>query len=433
MKLLWLIGATAVLSAALVLTGCDDDDDDSGDDDAGDDDSGDDDSGDDDFGPTRPFYMAAAPYQYEFLEFDIRDNFDTTGFDGRVDMLSLHMDFWGLPWDAFMYETDLPPAWVAKMAYLRQLAVDLNVPVYLSVTPLGGLRDRLSDNVRDMGPDLVKEPFGEECQDVVNGPLASEIRAAYVQYVLWMINYFKPEILTHVIELDMFDMWCPETYESMIVLANEAYDAVKTRHPGLVTFPTFTMAHMWGIDEGTGCDVGDRDCLAASLARNAAVKRDRFGISSYPMFQQYRWEWVPADYFSTVTDLTGETIVFGETGYGSRPVIIPWPGPEDPCQELFSMSDADQIAYLEFLFSEAEAAGSDLVCWWSLREFMPAAVHDSCPCDAPGNWCLLYDAFREIGMLHAWLGWGSMGIIDYDLNEKASAAAWGSWLSRPRR
>jgi hypothetical protein len=432
------IAVAFLLVLAVFLVTCggtgDDDDgspaDDDADDDSGDDDSGDDDTGDDD-GPTRPFYMAAAPYQYEFEEFAVRDAFDTAGFTGRVDALSLHMDFFGLPWEAFASGGDLPPAWTAKMGELKTLADDLGAAVFLSITPLNGMRDGLAPIVRDMGSELVQEPFGETCHDLATGPQAASLRAAYVAYARWMADFFEPAFLAHVIEIDLYDLSCPAAYAPLKDLANEAYAAVKADHPDLPVFPTFTMAHLWGLGEG-GCEPGDRACLAQQLERSEDVDRDRFGISAYPMFEQYNWEWVPEDFFSAVHDLTGERLVWGETGYGTRNVVVPFPTVDDPCTDLFSLSDDDQIRFMEFLFEDAQRLGSDLVTWWSLRDFVPASMPGTCPCDAPGLWCVLYDAVGDAGLLPLWLGWGSMGIMDYELADKPGAATWDAWFARRR-
>ena len=58
-------------------------------------------------------------------------------------------------------------------------------------------------------------------------------------------------------------------------------------------------------------------------------------------------------------------------------------------------------------------------------------MHGVCPCAYHPLWCALYDAVDDLGLLAAWFGWGAMGILDHDLQEKPSYATWMSWRQRP--
>jgi hypothetical protein len=156
------------------------------------------------------------------------------------------------------------------------------------------------------------------------------------------------------------------------------------------------------------------------------------GLSSYPVFMQWEWDGIEEDFYTAFAELTGEQVVIGEIGWNTHDVVAPFPTLEDDCMTVFTSSDADQIAFMEWLFGQMDGIGSDLVVWWSLRDYLPESVLDGCPCDAPGLWCILYDAFADLGLHVAWLHWGSMGILDYDGNAKASYSNWKDWLSRTR-
>lgn len=433
----------ACLMFSLGLCDCKNDgsaDDDQTDDDATDDDTGDDDTDspdddDDDVNPpdSRSFALAAAPMQYEIGEWSAKTIFDTTGFTGLVDVLSLHMDgFFGLPWDQFAANQEPPAVWVAEMEAIRQQAQDLGVDIFLSITPLDGMRGALTPLAHDVGGELVIEPEGEHpCYNFDSATGPGSIREAYKNYVRWMVDFFSPKYLCHVIEMNIFADNCPDSYSSLINLANEVYNLEKGIDPDLVVFNSSVLNLYWGYYEEGGCEPGDHSCFQQSLARDAGILRDRFGISSYPQFYISYFGEIPDDYFTAVSDLTGEQIVFAEIGSGSYPVTFPHPGPDDPCTTLFDWSEGRQIALMERIFQDADVMEADLLCWWSLRDFLPDFVSTRCPCDAPDLWCIIYEAISDMGLLPSWLMWGSMGILDYDLNEKPLYDKWTEWLERP--
>jgi len=409
----------------------------SGDDSAGPDDtqgdSSDDDQWDDDTQETRSFYLAAAPMQYLEGDYSMDTVFDMTGFAGRVDLVSVQMDFFGIPWDEFAAGTDPPAAWVSTMQGIHDQLQLIGTGAYLSLGLLGGTRDTLAPKATEQDGKLVLvDNWAGHCYDLDTGADAQMWRYAYKAYARWLVDYFNPIFLTNVIEMNLFGYYCPDSYAPVISLANEVYDQEKAINPDLPIFPTLVIDQLYGYNGLGDCEIGDFSCLDASLATLADIKRDRIGISSYPLHMTYEWTQIPDDYFSLIHDKTGETLAFGETGYASYPVSIPNPDQPTECFQVFDSSDEDQTAYMQFLFDQAQSTGTDLVTWWSLRDYLPADVLTDCPCDAPGLWCTLYDIMAQSGILPAWLGWGSMGVLDHDLNPKASYNFWKSWLERPK-
>jgi hypothetical protein len=428
-----------VLAALLMVSACgdddDDDNDDAADDDAspGDDDDENDDDDNDDVGPPRSFKLAAMGYQYKIEPYRISDAFEVDGFDGRIDLIAAHMDFWGKPWQAFATGGEPPALWVALMEDIKQQADDLSVGVYLSLTPLSGMRDGLSDVTVVKDGAIEVEPYPVAgCFDFDNGPNAATIRTAYKAYVRWMVDLFQPEFLTHAIELNMNQVACPAEYDSLLGLLDEVYAQEKAVNPALPIFPTFVNQWMWGYDmPDGGCAIGDETCLVANLALVDGLEKDRYAISNYPSTMQWVWSGIPADFYSRPAELTGLTPVFAEVGWNSKPVVLPYPTLADECFDLLEGSDSAQTAYLEFLFAEAERLDSDLVTWWSLRDYLPAVMLDNCPCVTGDVWCVLYEAVYDIGLLGAWLHWGSMGLLDYDVYPKPALATWDATFARP--
>jgi len=409
----------------------DDDDNDNNDDNNDDDDN-------DDTLPSRSFYLAAVPMQYLMGDWSIETVFDTTGFAGRIDILSVHNDFFGLPWDEFADDGPLPPAWLAVMEDIKAQVDELGVEVFLSVTALNGDRTTLMDKASDNGGRLeIDEDWIAGCFDFDNSPDAARWRAAYKNYVRWMVDFFEPQYLNNMIEMNLYGAACPDQYASLIALANEVYEQEKDARPALVIFPSFVMSEYWGFDGGQPCaplagqPPTDHSCFAAALARDANIQRDRYGLSSYPSYYIQEWGALPDDYFSAITEYTGERVVFAEIGVGSRNVVMPYPTPDSPCTPVLYESEQMHSAFLQALLEEANALDSDLVTWWSLRDFLPPEMPSTCPCGAPGLWCVLYDAIEQVGLLPLWLMWGSMGVLDHNGTPKAAIQTWESWLSRP--
>ena len=381
---------------------------------------------------TRSFYFSAAPVQFDVADDYITTVFDMTGFQDRIDIISLHMDFFGLPWDEFGEGLPLPEFWINRMTEIRSAVEELDVEVFLSLTPLNGDRTGLMDTpFLENGILQTKANPITGCFNFDSSPERVKIRTAYKAYVRWMVDFFHPVFLVHTIELNMYERSCPEDYESLLSLLNEIYDAEKGYDPGRIIFPTFVIDFMWGTEDGGACEIGSRSCLTGNLQKLDDLKRDRFGVSHYPFGMKDNWDRIPDDYYRAISDITGDRIVFGEIGYPDRPLTFPHPGLTDDCVTPLVSSDDEQKAFLLYLFEEANRLDSDLVCWWSLRDYLPDHIFANCPCESPGLWCTFYEAIFNIGLLPAWLQWGNMGLSDYQLQPKPALEIWEEWQRRP--
>lgn len=380
---------------------------------------------------TRTFYMAAAPFQFILHAYSAESDFVFDGFKGNIDIVSLHTDnFFGIPWEEFSKTPDTGGAWFKKMMSLKAETEKLGVDIYLSLTPLSGFRNGIASKAIDDNGVLKNDNlWNTGCYNFDSGKSAKKFRTAYLRYVRWMVELFKPKFLTHGIEINMYASSCPDCYESLIRLLNDVYNQEKKINPELIIFPTFTMNDLWGYGSNDG-SAGSRATLIKNLDKQKNILRDRFGISAYPLFLQWEFSKLPDDYFSAINEITGEIVVFGETGQGNHNVTIPWPELKDPCRTILNSSDNAQKDYMEFVFKNARALGSDLVVWWSLRDYLPKAVLENCPCNAPGIWCSIYNEIYKSGLLGAWMMWGSMGVLDYDLNKKPVYETWKKWIGK---
>lgn len=379
----------------------------------------------------RSFYMASTPFRHEVSPGHASSVFDFEAFDSRVDMVSIHTDnFFGLPWDEFKPGGARVESWHQVMAQIKNEMDRLGVGIYLSLTPLKGLRDSIAAKAVDKNGALdIDVNWYQGCYDFDADP--ENVRQAFLNYVRWMVDYFKPRYLTHGIEVNMYMDTCPDDYDSLIRLLNDVYDQEKTIQPELPVFPSFTAKKMWSYGHDGDCEIGDRTCLISNINRQKTLKRDRWAISAYPIFLQWEWGQMPHDYFKVFHELTGEKIVFAETGQGSSNVTWRFPTPVDPCFQVFTSSDQAQTDYLNLILTQANQLNADLVVWWSLRDFLFEQILTECPYEDPGTWGDLYTAVEAQGLIGAWLMWGSMGVLDFDGQLKPAYSIWKHWLALP--
>jgi hypothetical protein len=382
-----------------------------------------------DAGPTRRYHLASTGVQ---LLLD--DGLQLTPADlaTDADAVSVHQDFYGVPWDAFLADTAPPAAWVATIDQLAADAAATGRPVFLSLSPTYGAdRRRLAARVvADPSTELsaggggfsTDEEWKPVCYDLrveADGPA---LRAAFARYTTWMVDRFAPRWVNVGIELNLF--WsCGAAWEGMVDLERDAYAAAKAAAPGAVVFPSIQIDHLYGRSDGScPAPMTPDQCFEAHYAGLARLERDRFAISTYPYMQSgiAAPADIPSDWFTRAADRAGEAIVIAETGWLATPAAGDLNG---TCITAIDCTATEQAAYLDRLVAEALARNMDLVTWWSNRDVVTAAVMTDCPCDFDASWCALVDLFRSIGgddPTAQFYGemllkiFGTMGIREYD-------------------
>jgi hypothetical protein len=322
-----------------------------------------------------------------------------------VDVVSLHQDFYGVPWETFADGVSPPAAWVERMDEAVAQARVWGRPVYLSLALVGGDgRAYLSPRVVETPQGVVTEAgWSARCFDFAGDPDAERWRRAYLAYVRWMVRRFDPDFLTQGIEVNLFQSACdptgPGAYDALVEVLNQAYDAAKEVKPWLPVFPSLQLDALLGSGAGATCPGGDATaCLTANLERSAGLERDRFAISYYPHLDEVGGAAV--DYgadLDAVLERVTEPAVIAETGYPSVPLVADLATSGAPqCTTLYPFSDERQRAYFDALVAAARRWDMDLVTWWSNRDVFPTAAVASCPCQDPDGFCAIRDLFRSL-------------------------------------
>ncbi len=343
--------------------------------------------------PPRPFLLAstgvvAAPGAAQFFAMTAADLAED------VDVVSVHQDFYGVPWDAFLANEAPPAAWVALMHGIRDTYAGRRK--FLSLQLAGGPgRAYLADRARvDAGGVLhVDQAWGPRCYDLAAASDGAALRAAWARYVAWMVTEFQPEWVNVGTELNLFAVQCPGAWPGMVAAERAGYDAAKAAKAGVVAFPSIQLDVLYGrqLCPGSGTCL---DTYDARFAQLAGLERDRFAVSTYPMGDPV-WkhpEDVDADHLTRAADRAVERLLVAETGWSSAAMSGTYQG---SCLAARSFTEADTDGWLARVLAAAETSGADLVTWWSNRDLIPAAVSQGCTYDA--TWQPVVDVFRATG------------------------------------
>ncbi|HUJ60874.1 MAG TPA: hypothetical protein VLX92_20365 [Kofleriaceae bacterium] len=355
-----------------------------------------------------------------------------------ADVIEIHQEFYGVPWDAFVAGTQPPAAWVAIMDGIAADAKASGKPVFLSVSMLNGQRDSLAakTTVDASGQVNATDGWAASCYDFGSAPDAATYRAAYLAYVQWMLDEFHPTYLNFAIEVNLFFEKCPTAAAGLVAVANATYAMAKADDPALVAaFPSIQIDHLYGYSTDSCPDQSQRDaCFDQLYAEIVPLQRDRFAMSSYPQLSGLTPATLPADWFTRGAARGGERAVVAETGWNSTNLVAQ--SRDSGCITVLTASDAEPAAYLARVISDGQAAHMDFVNWWSDRDLVVAPLMTDCPCTFDATWCAVLDAFRgppttsgpdtqllgEIGLK----AFAAMGVRAYDGSAKSFYATWAA-------
>jgi len=386
--------------------------------------------------PTRSFALAATGAQIDLQQ---GLGLYPANLATDTDVVAIHQEFYGLPWDEIMAGGPLPPAWVAKMDELAATAHASGKPIFLSLGLVGGgSRAHLADRTVIVDGRITTQPASDGCYDFATAADGAARRAAYVSYVEWMMQEFDPTWVNVAVEVNMFQDACPDAWPAMVETERAAYEAAKAVKPSVVAFPSIQLSFLYGEE---GCPSGDAaQCYEDNYAGLAGLERDRFAISVYPYGEHYASaDALPAGYLTRAADRGGERMVVAETGWLATDAVGRWT--DGSCITALHSDPATQLGWFDRVTADAQAAGSDLVTWWSDRDLIPTTLMTDCPCTFDARWCAVEDAFRALGgndptaQFYGEMSlkiFGTMGLRTYDGTLRPSFRAhWQAWRARP--
>jgi hypothetical protein len=344
---------------------------------------------------TRTFRLAASGTQLLVTGPAVGFQLTEANLATDVDVVAVHQEFYGVPWNELAAGSALPSEWVARMTSLATQAERDGKEVFLSVSPLNGGRNSLAARtVISNGSIVAEDGWTASCYDFGTAADAATWRNAYVRYVEVMVDTFHPRYLNVAIELNLFLENCPTAWEGMVDVVNAAYDAAKSRSPGTAVFPSIQIDHLYGIAPGScppGVDAGA--CYDEAYARLGRVKRDRFAISTYPYLAGFTApDQLPADWFTRGPARGGERSLIAEAGWLSDSLVAQTSA--GSCLTAVTSDESAEAAYLGLVLSAAEQGRMDLVTWISDRDLLIAPMMTDCGCHLAQEWCAVRDIFR---------------------------------------
>ncbi len=347
-----------------------------------------------DAGPGRSFLLASSGVQF-LVDGGLGLLITPANLSEDADVIEVHQEFYGLPWDAFLNGTDPPQEWTSAMTAIAQSVAATGKNTFLSITMLNGGRNSLAARTTIVnGTVQSTDHWAAQCYDFASAPDGAAMKQAYLAYVGWMIDLFAPTYLNIAIEVNLFFDQCPASAAGVVDVSNSAYALAKTKNPALVVFPSIQIDHLYGYDSSTCPDAGQRAaCFQNLYAQIAPLKRDRFAMSTYPMLGVASAPSdIPNDWFARGAAVAGERPLIAETGWNSSSLVAQLD--DGSCYTAFTEVEANEESYLDFVLSSAAADDLDLVNWWSDRDLVVTQLMTACPCTFDQVWCEVLDIAR---------------------------------------
>ncbi|MGA9032764.1 MAG: hypothetical protein WB402_09630 [Sulfuricaulis sp.] len=395
---------------------------------------------------SRPFYLGSTPF---FTTATAFPDWRFENLDDR-DLLSVHVDdFLGIPWNQFQNSSTLPSAWVTQWTTLANNARATGKTLYVALSPLGN-RTTLAPNIDNGGARTENWAPADTagCYRFSSDANAQNYKLAYINYAKYIIDLTQPAFFSPAIEMNMqFARCAPADKAAYIAWYSDVHNAIKAAYPQLVVFPTFQLEYLYGTAEpaaSCGSGVSAAACFALHLPEALSIPGDRLALSSYPLPWKFSAEYnfsYPTDTYATIQNATARKIWISETGWATVKILQSYQhGASGSCGAVLipaSMAnDSELEAYMTWLLGEAQTRRFEAVIWWLNRDYLDAAVADTCPCSDSSDTCLLTDTFYAAAGDYGeslMRVFGNMGLRHYDGSARSALNIWRQTLARPRR
>lgn len=174
------------------------------------------------------------------------------------------------------------------------------------------------------------------------------IRTAYKNYAMWVVQTFHPHYLGLASEINTYMDAYPDDAKNFISLYNEIYALVKNESPQTQIFVTFQWDDLNNMFPQP--EEGNRQKLAPNWEQVEAFEPnlDVWAISSYPYFVFPSANDIPVDYYTPLLSRTTKPVAIAESGFSTQVVGFAQGTPDD------------QVIYLNAVHNQL---GSRLVFW----------------------------------------------------------------------
>jgi len=178
-----------------------------------------------------------------------------------------------------------------------------------------------------------------------------DVRSAYKNYALWVVQTFHPHYLGLASEINTYMDAYPDDAKNFISLYNEIYALVKAEAPETQVFVTFQWDDLNNMFPQP--EEGNRQQFDTNWEQVEAFEPnlDIWAISTYPYFVFYSGRQIPADYYTPLLTRTDKPVAIAESGYTSQGF------------DSLKATPDDQVAFLNTVHDQL---GPRLVFWVNL-------------------------------------------------------------------
>ena len=175
-----------------------------------------------------------------------------------------------------------------------------------------------------------------------------DVRSAYRNYALWVVDTFHPRYLGLASEINTYMDAYPDDAPNFVSLYNEIYALVKAEAPETQIFVSFQWDDLNNMFPQP--EEGNRQKFDVNWEQIEAFEPnlDLWVISSYPYFVFPSGAEISTDYYSPLLLRTSKPLAIAEGGYSTQAVGFAQSTPED------------QVAYLNALHTQL---GPRLAFW----------------------------------------------------------------------
>ncbi len=229
-----------------------------------------------------------------------------------------------VPWTSFPLEGEAEPQPLIDIRNQVTLAHQNGLEPLFVVDPLNGL-----NRTEFMGL-----PFGWQASFA-----NSDVREAYTDFALWILNAFHPRYLGLASEINTYADAHPEDFAYFLSLYREVRAAIKQASPETRVFVTFQWEDLNNLFPG-----GNEGRAAYNINWDQVEafepQLDLWAISTYPFVYFKRGADIPDDYYTPLLGRTDKPLAVAEGGFSSSPVAS------------FAGAEQDQVDYLNALHTQ---------------------------------------------------------------------------------
>jgi hypothetical protein len=256
----------------------------------------------------------------------------------------MHFDD-GVPWEEALAGAPYPQGFADALDFKARSIPDGH-QVYLAVTPIAFLRDRLADRRGSGGGEPLRPPWQGRSFD------HPEVVAAYAAHCERMVAAFSPDFVAYGIEVNMLAELAPAQWPAFLRLAAEVHPRLKARRPTLPVFVTLQADFFHA-----------RPAAQAEAIRQVLPFTDVVAVSTYPYTQDPSPQALRPDHFSALRDLApGKPFAVAETAWPAEDVSA-------PATTRVPASEESQRLYVERLLADADRLSAMFVTWFFTRDY----------------------------------------------------------------